>query len=75
MKDMKKYRSATRFFENNKHFLSLYPQVANMAVEEMMTVDSTPKKEKQSKIIREVLRRRSIPGLVRDLWGMWRNLY
>jgi len=75
MKDMKKYRSATRFFENNKHFLSLYPQVANMAVEEMMTVDGTPKKEKQSKIIREVLRRRSIPGLVRDLWGMWRNLY
>ena len=75
IKDLKKYRRATSFFEANRHFLTLYPGLVNWAAEEMMTVDGVPKKEKQGKIIKGALQKRSLMGMARDLFGMWRNMY
>jgi electron transfer flavoprotein-quinone oxidoreductase len=75
IKDLKKYRRATTLFERNRQFLALYPGLINWAAEEMMTVDSVPKKEKQSKIIKGALRQRSLLGMAKDLYSLWRSMY
>ncbi len=66
LNDLRKYRNATTFMERHPWVLSLYPQLAADSIAEMMTVDDETKRSKQWKIVREVLRRGSIPRMVWD---------
>lgn len=66
LRDLKKYRNASRFVEHNPHVLQLYPQWASDAAREMLTVNETPKRRKQWRIIGDLIRRRGVFGLIRD---------
>jgi len=73
-RDLRKYRKAPRFFDRHRAFFSLYPELANRAASELITVDGIPKAEKQSQLIGMFLKERGPIGLVRDLWGAARAM-
>lgn len=72
MKDLKKYRNAGHILDKNPQFFTTYPELLNFAAYEMIKVDGTPKKEKACKIIKEVLKRRCICGLLKDALSMFK---
>jgi len=74
LKDMKKYANAGHYFERNKHFFTLYPELANMAAADFLTVDGVPKRAKQWSIVRKALRARSPLGMLRDALGAARRM-
>lgn len=74
LKDMHHYRHMGKFFENNPHLLITYPKVFSQAVKMYLTVDGTPKKERQSEIKKMVFENRSYGGLMKDIYGAWRAL-
>lgn len=67
LKDLDKYADVSPFFEKNTQFMSDYPELANRAIEEMFTVDGTPKRDKQRKIMEMVKGRRSLWKVARDM--------
>ena len=66
MNDLRTYRHASAFMERHPWMLSLYPQLAADSMAEMLNVDGEGKRSKQWKIVRDVLRRGSIPRMVWD---------
>jgi len=75
MRDLYKYRRATRFFERHHDFLGLYPALANDAAEAMMTVDSTSKRQKQWQIFGLARQRKPLWRMAKDFWGAWRAMW
>ena len=73
-RDLRKYRKAPGFFERHKAFFSLYPELANRAATDLITVDGIPKADKQSRIIGMFLKERGPIALARDLWGAARAM-
>jgi len=73
-KDLYKYRNMSRFFEHHPQFFSLYPELLNEAAREMLTVNGTPKRNKQRAIFWDALRKRSLLRMVRDFYGAWRSV-
>jgi electron transfer flavoprotein-quinone oxidoreductase len=63
----------SRYFEHHPQFFSLYPDLLNEAAREMLTVDGTPKRNKQRAIFWGALRKRSPLRMVRDFYGAWRS--
>ncbi|MBN2143485.1 MAG: FAD-dependent oxidoreductase [Candidatus Aureabacteria bacterium] len=74
MKDLKKYANAGSFFEKRNHFFTLYPNTAVQSATEWLTVDSVPKRLKQWKIIRSLVRIRPFFGLLSDGIGALRKM-
>jgi len=72
MKDLRKYRDASRYFERHPAFFGVYPEIASAAAREFLTVDGVPKRRKQWKILRDVHRRRSLWTIARELLGALR---
>ncbi|WP_366923380.1 FAD-dependent oxidoreductase [Metallumcola ferriviriculae] len=72
LKDLKKYQNVGVVMERNRHFFSFYPHAVNAALEEFLTVDSVPKKEKQQRIWNEVTSQRSKYEIIKDLYRGWR---
>ena len=72
IKDLKKYRNTSLFFEDNPHFFDLYPNILNYAAHELTLVDNIPKKEKQEKILRYIFEKRSKLQILRDLYRAWK---
>jgi len=66
LRDLRKYRNTSRFIAQNPYLLQLYPQLASEAAYEMLTVDGTPKRTKQWRVIGNVIRKRGLLGLLRD---------
>lgn len=68
MKDLKKIRNVTPFAHDRPHLLREYPAVLASMLGEYLTVDGTPKGEKQKKMLRMVT---SLPKrrLLSDLFG------
>jgi electron transfer flavoprotein-quinone oxidoreductase len=76
IRDLKKYRGAPHFFESRrKEIFTLYPAIGQFAGEAFLTVDGVSKKEKQRQIIRHVLGKRGLVGLVGDAWKAFRSMY
>jgi len=75
LRDLKKYRGAVRYMSRHPGLLSLYPKLASDAAYEMLKVDEVPKRGKQWKIIRSVLRHRGFWGLLWDAIDGWRSLW
>ncbi|MFH1259136.1 MAG: FAD-dependent oxidoreductase [Elusimicrobiota bacterium] len=74
MKDLKKYKNAPGFFDSHPYLFSLYPEIADFALKEMVTVDGVSKKEKQKKIWKKVRKKRGIFQIIQDLFQIWRVL-
>lgn len=71
LKDLRKIRRVTPFAHARPHLLRDYPRLISEIAHEYLTVDGTPKKEKQQKIARML---RSVPKrqLLGDAMGMLR---
>lgn len=75
MKDLTLYSRTSRYFQNKAgEFLEVYPDLLVDAAHELLTVDSVPKRDKQRKILRQLLARRAPWELVRDAVGALRAL-
>lgn len=73
IKDLRKIRRVTPFAHARPHLLRDYPQLASAIAREYLTVDGTPKKEKQAKIA-GMLRRLPKKRLLGDAVGALRSL-
>ncbi|HEY8394146.1 MAG TPA: FAD-dependent oxidoreductase [Thermaerobacter sp.] len=74
LKDLRKYNHANEFFDENPQFLRDYPELLSRMMREFFTVDSTPKWDKQAKILRMVRRERPLWRIAYDLFKMWRAI-
>jgi electron transfer flavoprotein-quinone oxidoreductase len=72
MQDLKKYRNSYAYLEGNRQLLTTYPEIINEAATEFLTVDGVSKMEKQKKIFRSTLKKRSLFGLLKDAFSAWR---
>ena len=72
IKDLKKYKDASHFFEKNPQFMTLYPHLANYAANVLMTVDGVAKAEKQKAIFKQVRSQRGLFSLAKDMFQLWR---
>ncbi|WP_088032734.1 FAD-dependent oxidoreductase [Evansella clarkii] len=71
-KDLKKYKDATHVFEENPQYFEQYIPLMNRAMGTFFTVDGTPKREKQSKIIKSFTGKNGRLGVAKDLYRAWR---
>jgi len=74
LKDLRKYNHANEFFDANPQFLRDYPELLSQVMREFFTVDSTPKWDKQAKIVRMVRQQRPLWRIAYDLYAMWRAI-
>ena len=74
LKDLRKYNNANEFFDEHPQFLRDYPELLSQVMREFFTVDSTPKWDKQAKILRMVRRQRPLWRIAYDLYSMWRAI-
>ncbi|HEY3377137.1 MAG TPA: FAD-dependent oxidoreductase [Armatimonadota bacterium] len=69
VKDLLKYRKASRHMEKNRQFFTRYPEMLNEMATEFFTVDSVSKREKQWKLWKMAGSKFKIAS---DLWGMFK---
>lgn len=70
--DLKKYKDATHTFENYPQYLRDYIPMMNEAASAFFTVDGTPKKEKQTKILKSIREKHGTMKLVSDIYRAWK---
>ena len=70
--DLKKYKDATHHFDKFPQYFEQYIPMMNRAASQMLTVDGTPKREKQRKIWRDVGNARQKFKIARDVIRAWR---
>lgn len=74
IKDLKKYRNATRTMEDTPAYFNFYIPMANMAMSEMFTVDGVPKVEKQKKIFKRATKEKSLFRMGNEMFRLWRAM-
>ena len=74
LQDLRKYERLPELAERRPELLELYPAILNEAVQEMLTVDGTSKREKQRRILRRVLARRPWWQMLHDAIDGWRAM-
>ncbi|MGD9896276.1 MAG: FAD-dependent oxidoreductase [Candidatus Methylacidiphilaceae bacterium] len=74
MKDLRKYRHLHGVLENNRHFLTTYPELVNQAAETLLRVDGVDKRTKEREVARNFRKRRSYRGLLSDAVNLWRAI-
>lgn len=73
LQDLRKYKKLPGFISSKPQIFSLYPKIINDAATEFLTVDSVPKKQKQWKIWRQIIKkRRPLRKLLKDMYDGWR---
>ena len=72
MDDLRMYSKTSEFFQRKPEFLEVYPKLLSGALHELLTVDSVPKREKQRRLVRQVLGQRAPWTIARDLVGALR---
>ena len=72
MKDMKKYRNLPEILHNNHQFVTDYPELFNRAAHTMIKVDGVDKKTKEREIRGAFRKQRSLFGLMKDAYKLWR---
>jgi len=70
--DMKKYKDATHHFDKFPQYFDQYIPMMNRAASQMLTVDGTPKREKQRKIWRDMGSFGQKVRIARDFYRAWR---
>ena len=71
MKDLRKYQHVPALLEE-KQFLTTYPTLLNRAAEVMLRVDGVDKKTKQRSALGAFVQNRSLLGLMKDTYKLWR---
>jgi electron transfer flavoprotein-quinone oxidoreductase len=71
--DLHKYRNLAKFIEDNPHMLTQYPELAEWAAREWLTVDGVPKRDKQRAIIGRAIKEVGVWRAIKDAYGFWRN--
>ncbi len=74
LQDLRKYERLPDLVERRPELLRLYPELVSEAIHEMLTVDGRSKREKQRRILRRLLGRRSWWQLAQDAYDGWRAL-
>jgi electron transfer flavoprotein-quinone oxidoreductase len=74
MKDMKKYRNFPGFLYNTHQLFNEFPQVAQLAAREMLTVNNVDKKAKQKIIMGEIRKKIGLLKMARIAWNGWRSV-
>ena len=72
MKDLKKYKDAPKFFSTNRHFFTLYPEVANELAYMWHIVDDATKEKHLKEMKSTLFKRRSKFNLLKDAYHLWR---
>jgi electron transfer flavoprotein-quinone oxidoreductase len=74
LKDLRKYRRFPSFLENHKELFSSIPRMSGLAAREMLTVDGTPKKNRQHLIWKAIRGEIPLIQLLRLFWDAWRSV-
>ncbi|MHA2609406.1 MAG: FAD-binding protein [bacterium JZ-2024 1] len=73
--DLKKYRNLTPTMEKKRtDFLEFYPGWLAFAAREILTVDGTPKREKEKKIWQALKKQKTLPGVLADLYSLYKGV-
>ncbi|MFB6466994.1 FAD-dependent oxidoreductase [Cytobacillus sp. Hz8] len=72
MKDLEKYKDATHTFEHYPEYFKDYLPFMNKAVGQFLTVDGTPKKDKQKEIVRELKAKKGTIRVLKDVYRVWK---
>jgi electron transfer flavoprotein-quinone oxidoreductase len=70
--DLKKYKDSTHHFDKFPQYFEKYIQMMNQAASQMFTVDGTPKREKQKKIMKGIGSPTEKLKLARDVIRAWK---
>ncbi len=68
LKDLKKYRHMSHFFNTNPHFLRDYPELAAELLGDYFEVSDRPKAEVESEVYRKLRRRVPVLTMLTDFW-------
>ncbi|HJV46305.1 MAG TPA: FAD-dependent oxidoreductase [Bacillota bacterium] len=71
-RDLEKYKNATHTFENYPQYFNEYIPFVNRAASEFFTVDGTPKRDKQKKIMSSMFEGRGKWATIQDLYRAWK---
>ncbi|TMW71864.1 FAD-dependent oxidoreductase [Alteribacter natronophilus] len=71
-KDLKKYKDVTHTFEDHPQYMADYIPMLNKAANKFFTVDGSPKKQKQSDIIKGFTKDKGKITVARDLIRAWK---
>lgn len=71
-KDLKKYKDLAHTFEAHPQYMNEYIPLMNRAASQFFTIDGTPKREKQSKIMQSFTAGRGKFGVVQDIYRAWK---
>ena len=74
LKDLKKYRRFGHFLETRPELFTSLPEWASEAAREILTVNGTPKKEKQKILWNQLRAEIPLLRLLRILWQGWRSV-
>ena len=74
VQDLYNYRNINGFFENNPHFLKVYPEIVADSMRMFFTADGVPKRERLKQIMNNAFAKRSKGSILKDLFGAWRAL-
>ncbi len=72
LQDLKKYQHLPEFVDARADLLETYPELVNLAVHEMLTVDGHSKREKQRAIWKTIRARRPLWQLLKDGYQAWK---
>ncbi len=70
--DLKKYKDATHTFETYPQYFKEYIPMMNEAASAFFTVDGTPKKEKQQRILKSIREKHGTMKLLSDIYRAWK---
>ena len=72
MKDLKKYKRLPQVMHMSPQFFSAYPELLNQAAHNLFTVDNVDKLTKEKQILKSFTKRRSLFGVVGDVFKLAR---
>lgn len=74
IKDLKKYKKSSEYFDHNPELFALYPELVSDAMYTFFNVDGTPKKDVQKKMMRDAFKKRPVMSMAKDVYNFWRVL-
>ena len=74
IKDLKKFRKLPKTLGRNPQLFEKYPRIMEEFVRDLFTVDGEPKKQKQARLVKNLLRQESLFGFVKTAFAARRAI-
>lgn len=71
-KDLEKYKDATHTFETHPQYFKEYIPLMNKAASAFLSIDGTPKRDKQKEMIQTIVGDKGTLGVVKDVYRAWK---